>query len=246
MRLDRVGCIVAMHSRRLLICHQVFRAENANTHRHLTEFIGLDLEMAIEEHYHEVLELLDGLFLNIFRELREKFRTDIEIVRKQFPAEEFIWREGPEGTLKLSYAEAIELLVGDGVEIGPTDDIKCVIEQVPLLCFLILDTSADAPLPLFSTENEKRLGRIVRAKYQTDYFIIDKFPMELRPFYTMGDPNNPVNKLVACAVCLSADAECLRAWNSRACPTRTTSSCAARRSCQALNVSMSRNSSSRR
>jgi aspartyl/asparaginyl-tRNA synthetase len=43
-----------------------------------------------------------------------------------------------------------------------------------------------------STENEKRLGRIVKAKYDTDYFIIDKFPMALRPFYTMPDPNSPV------------------------------------------------------
>ena len=43
-----------------------------------------------------------------------------------------------------------------------------------------------------STENEKRLGRIVKAKYDVDYFIIDKFPLELRPFYTMPDPNNPL------------------------------------------------------
>lgn len=32
----------------------VFRAEDSNTHRHLTEFVGLDLEMAFNEHYHEV------------------------------------------------------------------------------------------------------------------------------------------------------------------------------------------------
>lgn len=32
----------------------VFRAENSNTHRHLTEFVGLDFEMEIKEHYHEV------------------------------------------------------------------------------------------------------------------------------------------------------------------------------------------------
>jgi aspartyl/asparaginyl-tRNA synthetase len=43
-----------------------------------------------------------------------------------------------------------------------------------------------------STENEKRLGSIVKAKYETDYFIVDKFPMALRPFYTMPDPNDPV------------------------------------------------------
>ena len=32
----------------------VFRAEDSNTHRHLCEFVGLDLEMAFNEHYHEV------------------------------------------------------------------------------------------------------------------------------------------------------------------------------------------------
>jgi aspartyl-tRNA synthetase len=33
----------------------VFRAENSNTRRHLCEFIGLDMEMAIDEHYNETL-----------------------------------------------------------------------------------------------------------------------------------------------------------------------------------------------
>lgn len=36
----------------------VFRAEDSNTHRHLTEFIGLDLEMAFSFHYHEVFYLI--------------------------------------------------------------------------------------------------------------------------------------------------------------------------------------------
>jgi aspartyl-tRNA synthetase len=102
----------------------VFRAENANTHRHLTEFIGLDLEMTIEEHYHEVLELLDGLFLSIFGGLREKYKKEIEVVAKQFPADEFKWREGPEGTLKMTFKEATELLVADGVPRDVLDDIK--------------------------------------------------------------------------------------------------------------------------
>lgn len=44
----------------------VFRAENSNTHRHLCEFTGLDFEMAIQEHYFEVLDVIDALFLHIF------------------------------------------------------------------------------------------------------------------------------------------------------------------------------------
>lgn len=43
-----------------------------------------------------------------------------------------------------------------------------------------------------STENEKRLGKVIKEKYDTDYYIIDKFPMELRPFYTMPDSEDPV------------------------------------------------------
>lgn len=102
----------------------VFRAENANTHRHLTEFVGLDLEMTIEEHYHEVMELLDGMFLSIFRGLRDNYKKEIEVVGKQFPADEFKWREGPEGTLKITFKEATDLLAEDGVPRDVLDDIK--------------------------------------------------------------------------------------------------------------------------
>ena len=102
----------------------VFRAEDSNTHRHLTEFIGLDLEMAIEEHYHEVMEMLDGMLVHIFRGLRDKYRNEIEVVQKAFPADEFKWREGPEGTLKLSFKEAVEILVEDGVPREDLDDFR--------------------------------------------------------------------------------------------------------------------------
>ena len=38
----------------MILIALVFRAEDSNTHRHLTEFIGLDIEMTFNEHYHEV------------------------------------------------------------------------------------------------------------------------------------------------------------------------------------------------
>lgn len=102
----------------------VFRAENSNTHRHMTEFIGLDLEMVIEEHYHEVMELLDDLFKHMFQGLRDQYKNEIEVVRKAFPADEFKWRDGPEGTLKLTFREAVDLLVEDGVSRETLDDIE--------------------------------------------------------------------------------------------------------------------------
>ena len=42
-----------------------------------------------------------------------------------------------------------------------------------------------------STPNEKLLGRLVRQKYDTDFYILDKFPLAVRPFYTMPAPDNP-------------------------------------------------------
>ena len=41
-----------------------------------------------------------------------------------------------------------------------------------------------------STPSEKLLGRLVKAKYDTDFYILDKFPLAVRPFYTMPDPAN--------------------------------------------------------
>jgi aspartyl-tRNA synthetase len=101
----------------------VFRAEDSNTHRHMTEFLGLDLEMTIEEHYHEVMEMLDEMLKSIFRGLKEKYACEIEIVGRQFPADEFKWREE---TLKLTFAEAVDILVADGVPREILDDIKQV------------------------------------------------------------------------------------------------------------------------
>jgi aspartyl-tRNA synthetase len=102
----------------------VFRAELSFTHRHMTEFMGLDLEMTIEEHYHEVMETLDDLFKHIFSGLRAKYSKEIEVIRKAFPVGEFKWREGPEGTLKLTFREAVEMLVEDGVPRENLDDIE--------------------------------------------------------------------------------------------------------------------------
>jgi aspartyl-tRNA synthetase len=105
----------------------VFRAEDSNTHRHMTEFVGLDLEMAIDEHYHEVLDLLDSLFLSIFRGLKEQFSHEIEVVRKQFPCEEFLFLEK---TLRLEFKEGMRMLReagatdSEGNPIGEMDDMR--------------------------------------------------------------------------------------------------------------------------
>jgi len=137
----------------------VFRAEDSNTHRHLTEFVGLDLEMAFKHHYHEVVDTIGDLFTSMFEGLREKFSREIATVGQQFPCEPFKFLSPP---LRLEFPEAVAMLREAGVEMGDEEDL--------------------------STPAEKLLGRLVRAKYDTDFFILDKFPLAVRPFYTMPCP----------------------------------------------------------
>jgi aspartyl/asparaginyl-tRNA synthetase len=44
---------------------------------------------------------------------------------------------------------------------------------------------------LSSTTDERHLGKLIRAKYDTDFYILDQFPLAVRPFYTMPSPGNP-------------------------------------------------------
>ena len=41
------------------------------------------------------------------------------------------------------------------------------------------------------TRDEVQLGRVIKQKLGTDYYILDKFPANARPFYAMNDPNDP-------------------------------------------------------
>ena len=65
----------------------VFRAEDSNTHRHLTEFVGLDMEMAFQHHYHEVINLPLDLFVLSKHGYNLFIYTFINIYRKIAPVD---------------------------------------------------------------------------------------------------------------------------------------------------------------
>jgi aspartyl-tRNA synthetase len=150
----------------------IFRAENSNTARHLTEFTGLDMEMAFEEDYHEVVSLLEELMLYIFNGLKSRYKRETDLVRSIYHVEDFALPAAG-NVPRLTFAEGIAMLRADGVEIGDFDDL--------------------------STPDEKRLGALVLKKYGTDFYVLDQYPLAIRPFYTMPsaatqaayDPKNP-------------------------------------------------------
>lgn len=140
----------------------VFRAEDSNTHRHLCEFTGLDFEMAICEHYYEALEVMGELFNYIFDGISDRHSHELKIISHQYPFEPITYLRPP---LRITFEEGIALLNAAGIPAPADDDL--------------------------STPHEKSLGKIVKDKYGTDFFIMDKYPLAVRPFYTMPDPANP-------------------------------------------------------
>ncbi|KAJ5103788.1 Aspartate--tRNA ligase cytoplasmic [Penicillium argentinense] len=146
----------------------VFRAEDSNTHRHLTEFAGLDFEKTFEHHYHEVLEFAEDLLVFILSQLKERYAAQIATIQKSYPkAGDFKLPKNGKA-LRLNYMDGVALLKEAGVDMSEQERFEND----------------------FTTAMEKQLGQIIREKYDTDFYVLDKFPMAVRPFYTKADPKD--------------------------------------------------------
>jgi aspartyl-tRNA synthetase len=139
----------------------VFRAEDSNTNRHLCEFTGLDMEMEFKNHYFEVLDVLGDMLCFLFKNIKERYARELSVINDQYPFEEF---KCVEPVVKLHFKEGVALLKENGIDQDPLEDLD--------------------------TANEKALGRLVREKYDTDFYMLYGYPANARPFYTMLDPHD--------------------------------------------------------
>jgi aspartyl-tRNA synthetase len=140
----------------------VFRAEKSHTKRHLCEFTGLDLEMAIDSHYSETLGVLHRLFRHIFEGLEARFAKELSVVREQYPSEPVRFTAEP---LIIHWWDAIAMLREAGHQAEDFEDL--------------------------STPQELILGDLVKQKFNADFYIVDQYPSKIRPFYTMPNPQRP-------------------------------------------------------
>ncbi|PWY98511.1 aspartyl-tRNA synthetase [Testicularia cyperi] len=157
---------IAADFKRVYEIGPVFRAENSNTARHLTEYTGLDIEMEVV-HYYDAIKVIDGMLKNIFHTLQTKFKAERELIKRHFPHDDLVY---PEDTLILPFAQGVRLLKESGY-----------VEE---------DGSIPKEDEDLHTRAEIRLGELIKEKYNTDYYILDKFPSSVRPFYAMEDPEN--------------------------------------------------------
>ncbi|XP_026420646.1 aspartate--tRNA ligase 2, cytoplasmic-like [Papaver somniferum] len=114
----------------------VFRAEKSHNLMYLCEFIGLDLEMEIKEHYSEVMDIVDGLFVAMFDSLNEKCKKELEAIGNQYPIEPLKYLRK---TLRLTFEEGVQMLKEADVEVNPLGDLN--------------------------TELKRKLGKLVLEKY---------------------------------------------------------------------------------
>lgn len=141
--------------RRVYEIGHVYRAEESNINRYLSEFVGLDLEMEISTTYTEVYVFVYKLLTGIFSYIESECRDDLETIRRFRHFENIKYRSDP---LVLTYSECVELLRRDGVD---------------------MEYGAD-----FNREAEKTLGAIVRREHGVDLFVIESYPLAVRAFYT--------------------------------------------------------------
>jgi aspartyl-tRNA synthetase len=115
------------------------------------------------------LDFAEELLVFILGELKVRYQKEIAVIQRSYPkAGDFrLPKDGK--ALRLKYMDGVRLLKEAGVD----------------------TTEQEAFENDFTTAMEKQLGQIIREKYDTDFYVLDKFPLAVRPFYTKPCPQDP-------------------------------------------------------
>lgn len=134
----------------------VFRAENSNTSRHTTEFIGFDLEFAYINSYEDVMDLEEELLISTFKNIKEKFGEtikrlyNIEVV---VPTDKFP---------RVKLADLYDILE-ERYDYHVDDDEKTDL----------------------TTEAEKLAYKYAMDEYKSEFIFVTDYPKDKRAFYHM-------------------------------------------------------------
>lgn len=90
----------------------VYRAEESNSNRYLSEFVGVDIEMEIYETMNEVIHTVYEMIKNVFEGIKRECPNEIEAIRAfrffDFPR----YNNMP---IMITYSECVELLKSEGI-----------------------------------------------------------------------------------------------------------------------------------
>ncbi|TWU71402.1 hypothetical protein ED733_002925 [Metarhizium rileyi] len=166
---------LSMDLERVFEIGPVFRAEvkSSQSARHMTEFTVLDVAMAFQDDYHEVMELMEAMLVFVFQGLqqRQKYKKLVEVVQELYPSSR-PFRVGLDEHGKVPRIPFLEA--------------KRILREE-----LGLDSDDDKN---FTDEEEAALGRHFRESPHlgnTDVFTIDQYPAFMRQFNSQASPDSP-------------------------------------------------------
>jgi len=153
---------VGVFERVFTLAH-AYRAEPSLTTRHLTEYIGLDVEMGFIKNWQEVYQTADKLLKFIFSELK-KIKPKIDSLR------------GKGG----------EMLIPDTADETPVLKLREAQE------IIFQRTKRDnRQEPDLQPADEEEICKWAKEEKNSDLVIITHYPTKKRPMYTYPDPQDP-------------------------------------------------------
>lgn len=139
----------------------VFRADPSFTSRHMTEFTGLDMEIAYIDSHEDVMQVLEQTLNYVYTRVQAQYGEEIKAlfgVELTPPALPFP---------RIPMAQAVAILKSEGYTLPP-------------------EKKGD-----IDPAGERLLGEYVKRTYNHDFFFLTDWPVAVRPFYHMRHADNP-------------------------------------------------------
>ncbi|MBT4669546.1 aspartate--tRNA(Asn) ligase [archaeon] len=93
----------------------VFRAEKSHTTRHLTEFTGIDFEMAFTKDENDIMDMVEKFLQSVLTNIKTKCEKELETLKVQINV--------PDKIPRISMIEAREILKAKGKNIPEDEDL---------------------------------------------------------------------------------------------------------------------------
>lgn len=100
----------------------VYRAENSNTTRHLTEFTGADFEMGFIEDENDVMDIIEDMMKHVLTEVKKDCERELNILDLDLKV--------PKKIPRISMGELKEMLSKKGKKLGEDDDLDAEAEKL--------------------------------------------------------------------------------------------------------------------
>ena len=148
----------------------VFRAEDSNTHKHLTEYTGVDIEMRLEHQEAtekdglEVAEFVWMAISDVFGKAEQACAEELALLRNSFG--DTVGRvKIAERSIIIPYMKAVELINNAKIK-EEKNTVKMKVGED------------------LGSKEEQLLGALVKDEYKSDLFIVSEYPFAVRAFYT--------------------------------------------------------------